>query len=344
VRIAFTHNLKSSDEEIQAEFDTAETVSKISAAIEACGHTVIPVDVTCPLRELIDKLTAADADLVFNTAEGTYGKTREALYPAVFEQLGLPYTGSDAWTLAVTLDKFLTKVLVEQHGVRVPRHVFRNSNERNGHYHPVPCIVKPNYEGSSKGVHEASVVNDATKLEDTIGRVLKGYPEGVIVEEYIAGIDVTVGWFEGLGGEVLTPCSYVIAPEFATPHRIYDYRLKNECYDAVDIACPAPVSRKALDEIKAWTKKCAKILCVHNFARFDFRVRDDETVFFLEANATPSMEAGSSMFVAAKELGLDYVDVIRHVIDNAAKRWAQQERQAKRVEKARQAWLEGARA
>jgi D-alanine-D-alanine ligase len=340
MRIAFTHNLKKSSAEEEAEFDTPETVGKIAAAIGACGHEVVPIDVTCPLPELIEKLNAANADLVFNTAEGVKGKTREALYPQVFEELGLPYTGSDAWTLAVTLDKYLTKAVVEQHGVRVPRHVFRNSGEVNGHYYPVPCIVKPNFEGSSKGVHDASVVTDATKLQETISRALKAYPEGVIVEEYVPGTDVTVGWFEGLGTEVLTPCSYIIKPEFQTKHRIYDYRLKNELYDAVDIGCPAPVSKKALQDIQAWTRKCAKALCVRNFARFDFRVRDDETVFFLEANATPSMEAGSSMFVAAKELGLEYVDVIRHVIDFAAKHWVKQGKMARRIEKARKDWME----
>ena len=159
-----------------------------------------------PLACTDRQVEAAAPDLIFNTAEGVRGKTREALYPQVFEELGIPYTGSDGWTLAVTLDKHLTKALVEPHQVRVPRHVFRNSSDRNGHYCTVPCIVKPNYEGSSKGVHEASVVTDSTKLEETIQRVLRAYPEGLTIEEYIAGIDVTVGWFEGLGSEVLTPC------------------------------------------------------------------------------------------------------------------------------------------
>lgn len=179
MRIAFTHNLKKSLAEEEAEFDTPETVAKITAGLAACGHEVVGIDVTCPLPELIRRLQYADADLVFNTAEGVRGKTREALYPQVFEELGLPYCGSDAWTMAATLDKFLTKVLVEQQGVRVPRHVFRNSGDANGHTYPLPCIGKPNFEGSSKGVHDASVVTDATRLQETIARALKAYPEAL---------------------------------------------------------------------------------------------------------------------------------------------------------------------
>ena len=62
-----------------------------------------------PASRVIARLEALGPDLIFNTAEGHKGKTREAFYPALFEELGVPYTGSDAYTLCVTLDKQLTK-------------------------------------------------------------------------------------------------------------------------------------------------------------------------------------------------------------------------------------------
>ena len=58
-------------------------------------------------------------DLVFNTAEGTRGRFREAFYPALFDRLGMPFTGSDAYTCALTLDKQATKLVLAQHGVPV---------------------------------------------------------------------------------------------------------------------------------------------------------------------------------------------------------------------------------
>ena len=70
---------------------------------------------------MLERLEAIDPDLIFNTAEGQQGKLREALYPALFEELGIPYTGSDAYVNALTLDKWMTKLLVGRAGVDTPR-------------------------------------------------------------------------------------------------------------------------------------------------------------------------------------------------------------------------------
>lgn len=344
MKIAFTYNLKKSTDEAEAEFDTPETVDLLTKAIEANGHEVVGIEVTGTLPELIEKLKIAEPDMVFNTAEGSRGKTREALYPAVFDELGIPYTGSDAHCLTVTLDKYLSNLVVGQVGVRTPRNLYRMAGDANGDgYCPFPCIVKPNFEGSSKGITDASVVTDSTQLQATISRALKAYPEGILIEEFVPGIDVAVPYVEGLGPEVLTPCSYEYDPAFASKHRIYDYRLKNETgamENALTIHCPAKLPAKTIAEIRQAAKKAVKALGIRNVARFDFRVRDDGTVFFIEANANPSLEAGASMYVTAAEHGLaTQAALIGHVINNAATRWAKVGRVTKRLDRARKAWM-----
>ena len=123
-----------------------------------------------------------------------------------------------------------------------------------------------------------------------------------------------------------------------------DYTLKNEAPDdALTIACPAKISAKALHEVRQGARRVVRALGIRNVGRVDFRVRDDGTVFFLEANATPSLESGSSIFVAAEQLGLDYVGAIKHIVDQAAQRWEKQGRMARRVERARRAWMEAKR-
>src|SRR6185503_11487498 len=104
-------------------------------------------------------LEAFQPDLIFNTAEGRRGRAREAFYPGLFEELGFPYTGSDAWVLTVTLDKHLTKLHLAQHGIDSPRGRLvmpRDLAGPAGLTDPLgvvyPAIVKPNYEGSSKGI------------------------------------------------------------------------------------------------------------------------------------------------------------------------------------------------
>src|SRR3954467_7555097 len=126
MKVAFTHNLRLSrvrETEKEAEYDSAETVNAIAAAIEAAGHEVEKIEVSGPASSLLERLEAIDPDIIFNTAEGDRGRMREAFYPALFEELGIPFTGSDAYTNAITLDKWLTKLLVSRGGIDTPRGV-----------------------------------------------------------------------------------------------------------------------------------------------------------------------------------------------------------------------------
>src|SRR6476646_6243749 len=152
MRIAFTHNLRLSDSEDEAEFDSAETVDAIAAGLRAGGHEVEKVEVTGPASRLAERIEAFAPDLIFNTAEGRRGRAREAFYPALFEELNYPYTGSDAYVLTVTLDKWLTKRTLAGQGIDTPRSrlvTARDLPTMEGSLGvSVPAIVKPNYEGS----------------------------------------------------------------------------------------------------------------------------------------------------------------------------------------------------
>src|SRR3954471_18405185 len=121
MKIAFTHNLKLTESEEEAEFDTAETVAAIAGALAASGHEVEKIEVSGPASHLAARLEAFAPDLIFNTAEGRRGRAREAFYPALFEELGFPYTGSDAYVLTVTLDKWLTKQVLRDQGIDMPK-------------------------------------------------------------------------------------------------------------------------------------------------------------------------------------------------------------------------------
>src|SRR5690606_31126745 len=127
MKSAFTYNLRLTDvreTEKEAEYDSAETVNAIATAIGAAGHEVEKVEVSGSAGALLERLEAIDPDIIFNTAEGDTtirGRMREAFYPALFEELGIPFTGSDAYTNAITLDKWLTKLLVQKAGIDTAR-------------------------------------------------------------------------------------------------------------------------------------------------------------------------------------------------------------------------------
>ena len=151
-------------------------------------------------------LAEADVDLIFNIAEGVEGRNREAQVPALCELLGIPYTGSDSATLAIALDKALGKKVLLQHDILTPK--FQRDGVGRERLSPdmkYPLIVKPNAEGSSKGIGSTSVVDNEEELRDKVKELLERYRQPALVEEYISGREFTVGLLGDKRPRVLPP-------------------------------------------------------------------------------------------------------------------------------------------
>ncbi len=324
MRLALTHNLRLTDSEDEAEFDSRETIDALSAALERLGHRVERIEVSGPASRTAARLEAYAPDLVFNTAEGRRGRFREAFYPALFDELGFPYTGSDAWVLAVTLDKALTKLVLREHGVISPRGQFiEEISELKLDGWRWPVIVKPNFEGSSKGITQESIVEDRVRLRALVEKQLAKFPAGVMVEEYIPGKDLTVAFLEKAPSPVLTPVGYVIDESELSKrrYRIYDYDLKSVHFNAVNVRCPAEFPAHVLDRAQDMARKAYKALGVRDLGRIDFRVADDGQVYFIELNALPSLELGAGIYAAAALEGLHTDGVLAKVVESAVTRW-----------------------
>jgi D-alanine-D-alanine ligase len=326
MKIALTHNQRQSAAEEEAEFYHPATVAALTGALASGGHEVEAIEVSGPVGALVARLNAFRPDLVFNTAEGRRGRAREAFYPALFAELGFPHTGSDAHVLLVGLDKWLTKLALAQHGVPSPRATFLTA--RRGARADVlegvtfPAIVKPNFEGSSKGITDDSVCEDARALRATVDRILATYPEGVLVEEFIPGVDLTVPYLEGLGDEgVLTPTQYEVTASERSRYNLYDYRLKNVTENAVSVRCPADVSPELIARLQALTKIVVSAFDVRDLGRVDFRLGKDGRLHFIELNALPFLDPGTSMAVAAGAEGLGYDEMILHIVGSSSRRW-----------------------
>src|SRR6476619_1188385 len=115
MKIGITFDLKSAlpdgaPDDSQEEFDSPHTIEAIASALRDLGHKVVLLG---DGREFLAKVLAEPPDFVFNFAEGHgVSRSREARVPAVLEMLGIPFTGSDPLTMAVTLDKDLAKTIV----------------------------------------------------------------------------------------------------------------------------------------------------------------------------------------------------------------------------------------
>ncbi|MEZ4383642.1 MAG: hypothetical protein R3A79_20085 [Nannocystaceae bacterium] len=324
MRIALTHNLQLSDAEDEAEFDRPETIAALADALRSLGHEVEPVEVSGPASRTVARLEALAPDLVFNTAEGRRGRFREAFYPALFDELGLPYTGSDAYVCALTLDKQLAKMVVAAAGVPTPQWVFIDDvRQLDPSALRYPVIVKPNYEGSSKGITVDSIVETPGALVGRVAEILARYPSGLLVEEFIVGRDVTVPYLERASAAtrgILPAAEYTFDPAVVggRKYQIYDYHLKQVAYDAVDVKVPADLAAAEVAEIERLTAKTIRALGLRDLGRVDYRMTDDGRLYFLEVNALPSLEPGASIYRSAELVGLSSVATVLDAVLRSA--------------------------
>src|SRR4029079_18107320 len=126
-------------------------------------------------------------------------------------------------------------------------------------------IVKPNFEGSSKGITQASVVEDPAQLRQVVADVLARYPAGVLVEEFVEGMDVSVGFVDGLG--MLAPIGYTYAAE--GPHQIYDLALKQGPPERIEVHVPAQLSQLVTARLVVAATRAFAALGVKGYGRAD---------------------------------------------------------------------------
>lgn len=283
MRIALTYNEKRTAHEDEAEFDTPATIEMLVARLQRLGHHVVPVEVSGSIPRMIQRLARATPDVVFDIAEGERGAFREAFYPALFEQLGLACTGSSPSTRALCLDKRLAKRVVAAAGVDVPAEDARVP----------PLIVKPNCEGSSKGITAASVVRELARLDGVIDVCRARYPD-VLVEQFVEGRDVSVAWVDGLGW----------LPEMAYHYDapVYAYGLKHVTPERVRVEIPAALDDDVRTRLQVAARRAFAALGVIGYGRADFRITPRGGVVFLELNPLPSLADGE-LFTAATAMG-----------------------------------------
>ena len=100
-----------------AEWDSPTTIAAVESALSHLGK-VIRLEAN---EDFPERLRVARPDIVFNIAEGFYGVNREAHVPAICEFFGIPYSGSDPFTLSLCLDKARTKETLTFHGIPTPK-------------------------------------------------------------------------------------------------------------------------------------------------------------------------------------------------------------------------------
>jgi D-alanine-D-alanine ligase len=330
MRIGLAYDLKdsvplidSAAEDALEEYDSRETVERTASFIEAGGHEVVMLGGG---REFLNNILREKVDLVFNIAEGLGNyRSREAQIPSVLEMLGIPYSGSDPQCLAICLDKPLTKKLVAAEGISTPGGQVISSREEvlrmSRAAFSFPIIIKPVHEGSSKGIHETSLAHDFGEMEQEVGRLIDGYRQPVMVEEFITGDEVTVGIVGKDPADILGAMR--ILPKKKEEHFVYSLEVKRDYKNRVEYECPARLKDEYTENLKKSSLKVFETLGCRDFARIDYRIGSDGTPYFIDINPLPGLGSHSDLVIMALKLGWTHEGLVNSVLNAALMRYPQ---------------------
>ncbi|MHC5544027.1 D-alanine--D-alanine ligase family protein, partial [Singulisphaera rosea] len=281
-------------------------------------------------RAFLEQVLAAPPDFVWNLAEGEgIGRSREARVPAVLEMLGIPYSGSDPFTLAVSLDKDAAKRLVRGADVEIPRGLSIPS-ERSASDIPsiladsglggvATLILKPAFEGSSKGIRARCLAETPEEAVELFKTLAHDYRQPILIEEFIAGDEVTVG-LTGNGDSLQVLGAMRIRPKVRDDRFIYSLEVKRDWDERVAYETPARLEDDVQRRLLHSARSAYVALGCRDVARIDYRIRAG-IPYFIEANPLPGLAPDwSDLVILARGVGLGYPELIRRILDSALAR------------------------
>ena len=306
--------------DMKTEYDVVTT-------LRASGHEVRALGVQYDLKIIKDVVDEWKPDVVFNLLVEFHGETVYGQNIVSFlELLRIPYTGCNPRGQVLAQGKALSKKLVKYHRIPAPAFaVFPMGRKaRRPAKLAFPLIVKSLIEDASKGISQKSVVDSDEKLEERVKFIHERVGTAAIAEQYIHGRELYVGV---LGNERLTvlpiwelefenlPAGHLpIATERAKHNPAYQER-RGVMQGPAENLPPQLVSR-----IRETAKRICRTLELDGYVRIDFRLSEDGTPYFIEANPNPEIASSEEFAQAALHDGLEYADLLNRILSLAIAR------------------------
>ena len=305
------------------EYDEPATVCHIAAALRRLDVTVEPVPAD---RRLPSRLEEGRFDFAFNIAEGPIAlpdrarRCREALPAAVCELLGVPFTGSDVLTLALTLDKALARRVVSPE-VPVAPGVLLEDEPWDDLFSGLrfPAIVKPNDEGSSKGIHSDSLAVDSAAAKAVALRLRESYRCPLLMEEFLPGAEVTVA-LAGNPPNVRLLGMMEIAPASDGGPFVYSLEVKRDFRRRVAYHVPPRLNAPLIATIERYAREAYRLLGCRDIARMDFRLNASGQPCFIECNPLPGLNPETSDIVILTGGAIPYDRLVQGILLDALRR------------------------
>lgn len=299
MRIAVLRGGTSAEREV-----SLATGEQVGAALAQRGFSVELIDSAD--SRFIDRLASGGFDAVFICLHGRFGE--DGTVQGLLELLGLPYVGSGVLASALAMDKVISKRLFAAEGLLTPPFVVCRAGEAHDLGAIIEAlgpkvVVKPANEGSSVGM---SIVHEPAELPVALEQAF-AHDETVIVEAFVAGVEVTVGVIGNR--ELVALPTLEIVPE----HEFYDYESKYVPGMSSHII-PARVSEAAREACQSIALAAHRALGCRGMSRADTIVTPDERVFLLEVNTIPGMTPTSLLPDAARAAGIEFPDLCERLV------------------------------
>jgi D-alanine-D-alanine ligase len=303
------------------EIDEFRTEYDVTDTLEKAGHEVRALGLGDNLAELRSIITDWKPEVAFNLLEEFQGiVTYDQYVVAYLELMKLPYTGCNPRGMMISRDKALSKQILSYHRIPTPGFaVFRKGQRyRLQRRLKFPLFVKSVTDDASLGISQASVVADADRLKERIEFIHEQTNSDALVEEYIEGRELYVSV---LGNERLRTfpvweMDFGTLPDamagIATRKVKWDRRYQQKHGISTGAAQNLPEGCAAyLDKL---SKRIFRSLYLSGYARMDFRMRPDGSVFVLEANCNPNISRQEDFADSALAAGIEYPALLELII------------------------------
>ncbi|MET0534802.1 MAG: D-alanine--D-alanine ligase [Steroidobacter sp.] len=303
------------------EIDEFRTEYDVTASLEKAGHEVKALGLGDNLSELRSVITDWKPDVAFNLLEEFQGIVTYDQYVVAFlELMKLPYTGCNPRGMMISRDKVLSKQILAYHRIPTPGFaLFRKGQRyRVPRRLKYPLFVKSATEDASLGISQASIVSDLERLKERIEFIHEQTNSDALVEEYIEGRELYVGVLgnDRLRSLPVWEMDFGTLPDvmagIATRKVKWDRRYQKKHGIRTGAAQNLPDGCAAyLDKL---SKRMFRALYLSGYARMDFRMRPDGSVFVLEANCNPNISREEDFAESALAAGLEYPALLEQII------------------------------
>ncbi len=327
MKIGLTYNLKSDMKlsvddpaDLNAEFDSEETVNAIASALESGGHQVKKIG---HVFNLLKQISGLNVDIVFNIAEGFNGRNRESQIPLILELHGIPYVGADALTSGITLDKIAAKKCFIADGLPTAPYFCADNTKDLAKLSTIgyPLIVKPRYEGTSKGLTDQSRVENLEQLTRQVDLITQTYKQSALVEKFIRGTEFTVPILGNEDPKAMPVCQVKINGKLDLGNEFFTFAHVVSKDDSLQYACPAPISKEVAQKLQDLAIRAYKSVDCRDFGRVDFRVDERGDPYILEINPLPSLGKNDVFNMFPEVIGSTYQKTVNEILNNAIARY-----------------------